>query len=516
MYKLLIVDDDKTIRQNIIRLIDWDTCPFELSGEAYNGKDALQKIRNEPVDLVITDVMMPVMDGISLISQVQQEYPDIVFVVLSNYDDFSYVKNALKIGAIDYLLKFENTRDTVKELLEHAAQEVKSRKERQQQRLEEDAHQKEVYLERMMSYRQEDHCREEILPEQFLKAVRGLFVGVRCQDGSITLRPSMEQLASLLKLPSDRLCFAGGRNEQYLFLNYPAEVSQEEAGIELMQQLNWNVTLWKSRKYLLAVENELADREHFFVRLRHCQEMLDTAFYEPGIRLISSRNFSAFSHRNSLDVYFSMLSDSMKLLQKGKKEEVIELFSRLCRRLEADRLEPEQACFVLEHLLHEINDLSISFDMDLSARFSEELLPTRFLSSFWSLKEIKERFISLIRSLDFESSIQKQGSSNQIVSNALDYMKKHYGEPVSLQDVADAAGVSKTHLCRLFKQHMGSSYNKILNDIRIGRAKQLLSNTDMSIQEISDQVGFSDYRYFKKVFIDLTGIFPTEYRLQNQ
>lgn len=516
MYKLLIVDDDKIIRQNMIQLIDWENSPFELCGESHNGEDALKKIRSGQVDLVITDVMMPVMDGISLISQAHQEYPDIVFVVLSNYDDFSYVKNALKIGAMDYLLKFENTKESVGELLQHAAHEIDRRKDKKRQQIREDIHQKEIYLERMIGYHLGGLEQNSPLPEEFLKNIRGLFVGIRCQDGRNTLRQSMEELATLLKMPSHKLCFAGGKKEQYLFLNYSAQTSLREAVMELMQQLNWNSSLWKSRQYFLAVESEMTNREQFFQKLYHCQRMLDTAFYEPGVRLISARNFIDFSHKDLLDSYLSILSNSIKLLQKGKKEEVIEQISNLCFQLEKDRLEPEQSRFILEHFLHEINNLCISFEISLSEELSEQLVPARFLDHFWSLKEIRSEFIQLVRSLDFESGFQKCEVSNQMVANALEYMKKHYREPISLQEAADAAGVSKTHLCRLFKQHLESSYHRILNDIRIGRAKQLLVNTDMSIQEISEQVGFSDYRYFKKVFIDTTEMFPTEYRFQNQ
>src|SRR5699024_7453484 len=102
---ILIVDDEQKIREGIRRLINWENAGFKIVGEASNGQQAVHLIQRLQPDIVITDLMMPEMDGIELTTIIQKQYPSIRFIVLSSYDDFSLVSQSFKNGAVDYLLK---------------------------------------------------------------------------------------------------------------------------------------------------------------------------------------------------------------------------------------------------------------------------------------------------------------------------------------------------------------------------------------------------------------------------
>lgn len=107
MFKAMIVEDDQLYRYEIRNFIDWEKNGYTIIGEAMNGKHALQLIEQEVPDVVFTDISMPGMNGISLIREMRRSYPYIKIVVLSSYDDFCFVKDAMKLGAIDYILKHE-------------------------------------------------------------------------------------------------------------------------------------------------------------------------------------------------------------------------------------------------------------------------------------------------------------------------------------------------------------------------------------------------------------------------
>ena len=120
MYRVLIVDDDKLIIDDLLLLIDWNKANCDRPERASNGRQALQKLQSEPYDIVLTDIAMPEMDGVEMIRCARQSGINAVFLVISNYDDFVYVKEAMKLGAAEYLLKYEITPENLTEQLRYA------------------------------------------------------------------------------------------------------------------------------------------------------------------------------------------------------------------------------------------------------------------------------------------------------------------------------------------------------------------------------------------------------------
>ena len=105
MYKVMLVDDEKLILQGVLNIIDWDKLGLKITHMVQNGKEALEKYDEEPVDIIITDINMPVINGLELIKSIKEKNKKVKFIVLSGYDDFNYAKQAIGIGVEDYLLK---------------------------------------------------------------------------------------------------------------------------------------------------------------------------------------------------------------------------------------------------------------------------------------------------------------------------------------------------------------------------------------------------------------------------
>ena len=131
MMKVMLVDDCQLILRGLESILDWEANGFCIVGEALNGKQALNKMENEQVDILLTDIQMPIMDGIELIRIVRKKYPDVQIAVLSAYDDFKLVRTAFWLGAQDYLLKQEYDADTLLTLLEKFRMECRIRAEQE-------------------------------------------------------------------------------------------------------------------------------------------------------------------------------------------------------------------------------------------------------------------------------------------------------------------------------------------------------------------------------------------------
>ena len=117
MYRVMIVDDEPYIRKGLKNILNWEQTGFRITSEAHDGSDAFEKLNDRSVDVIITDIRMPNIDGIALIKKVSDTYPGIKFIVLSAYDDFRYVKEAFKLGVTDYVLKSEMTGEQFRRML---------------------------------------------------------------------------------------------------------------------------------------------------------------------------------------------------------------------------------------------------------------------------------------------------------------------------------------------------------------------------------------------------------------
>lgn len=124
MIKVLIVDDEKLVRKGIIALMPWKQFNMEVVGEASNGQKALEFVEDNEVELVITDITMPVLSGFELMKELQQKYPQIFTVVLTCHQDFSYIQDALRAGAIDYIVKTQLEKETLEDVLGRIANRI--------------------------------------------------------------------------------------------------------------------------------------------------------------------------------------------------------------------------------------------------------------------------------------------------------------------------------------------------------------------------------------------------------
>ena len=111
LYRIILVDDEEEVRKSIIRKIDWTAVGFAVVGDAENGEDALEKIENLEPDVVLTDIRMPYMDGLTLAERIRQKYPSMKIVIFSGYDDFEYAKQAIKLNVTEYILKPVNVEE---------------------------------------------------------------------------------------------------------------------------------------------------------------------------------------------------------------------------------------------------------------------------------------------------------------------------------------------------------------------------------------------------------------------
>lgn len=498
MYKILFVDDEKSILEYLPLAIDWELLGITQIFTATGAEKALGIVKREKPDIAVVDVEMPEMDGLTFCRKAQKFCPQIKFVILSAFDRFEYAKEAIVIGVDDYLLKPVDEGELmtlmqriVRELAEHK----KDREERflrQMRILEKEIgnllwdllHQKEPVKEQkdivipreyknlcivMQGYEDERECGEELrkqMGEETLFAAlnNGFYVVLWKQDIQVSMERKIADIrqAFLRKGFHVRLCYVRIRKEEEMF----------QALLRCFYNLERMFYPESERK---TIENNGFGQMEFLLPdlgegLSMLSEDGSIQVFCEGIYQMMDDAFACYGEPVKICGMILDIFIGLKIyLTKCWQEDAMDIF----RRLDVDML---MRCGSRENLYGMVKEY---------------------------LEELKR----------FLARQDKDCGNAYIVRTAKQYTKEHYQDKgLSLQEVADVAGISRTYFSKVFKENTGEKYWDYLSAYRIRKAKELLCNTNLRQAEIRQRVGYESEFHFSRKFKELAGMSPNKFR----
>lgn len=524
----MVVDDDKIIRKNIIESPNWEKNGFCYISEAYDGNDALKKIEEKQPDLIISDICMPCMDGIELIQCVKQKYPHIKFIVLSNYDDFKYVKATLKNGALDYILKYEISKESLDKLL----QQVRETLENEMRKDENNRFLKEIEsklaIEKTNSFW--ERLVEGKLTKQELEAdaktfgvslvpMHGTFLMARCtgNDFKKAFEQAFKRIKDLLKQEDNEIdiwSFKLRNDDIGIYTNFKRELGSTNITLKIMAKIHWipDLKQFNNYPYIISVSDVFHSAQYMMSYAVKTREMLETIYYDPTNKIITSRTFIPFLKKVDMPKYEKEIDRILETLLMKNLPDVFTFIEELVSDIVKSHIDPVLVIEIYHYLIHELNKICRVRNIENISFYSNGIIPLNLLNEVNDIFTAESIIKELIKEIDKELYAVNIISNNEEIKKAIDYIAKNYSSPIGLREVAEAVGLSKNHFCRLFKQETGENFLDYLNNLRIERAKQLLVSTELNINSIAQNVGFSEYRYFKQVFFKYTGSFPSECR----
>lgn len=540
MLKIFLAEDEVIVRETIKRMIPWEDLGFELVGEAADGEMALPLLLRQKPDLLITDIKMPFMDGLTLAKVAKKEIPGLKVVILSGYDDFSYAKQAINIGVEDYLLK-----PITKNALIERLTEIRSRYEHEKT-------QKEYYE----KFHREMQAYEKNSSRDFFEAL---------VSGSMDM---MEIYRRSKKLGLDIV--AEAYNVLIFTMNCEEDFSGQREGyseweaesLELLEEFfseNTSAMLFRCNIFSYGVLIK-GQKETIEENTRSCvseiQRILDrkeqkrqwfVAAGEPVERLsqIQKSYYSAsraFSQRYLYDenilYYDEMASMEKKNVTEDdstylQKVDVNALNPAILQKFLSNGLLEETENFVKDYFYaigqEPLESLVFRNYVTLNVRFSvmsflkEIGCDTRTLEQEDTEDVLSESSKSLENAIAYAEKIisqaialrdQNSGNKNRsILKTAVDFIDSHYmEEDMSLNKAANAANVSANHFSALFSQNMGQTFIEYLTNLRMNKAKEYLRCTSMRSSEIAGEIGYKDAHYFSYLFKKTQGMTPSDYR----
>lgn len=542
MLKIFLAEDEVVVRETIKRMIPWEELGFELVGEAADGEMALPLLIRQQPDLLITDIKMPFMDGLTLARLAKKEIPGLKVVILSGYDDFNYAKQAIGIGVEDYLLK-----PITKNALIERLSEIRSRYEHEKT-------QKEYYE----KFQREMQAYEKNSSRDFFEALVGgsmdmMEVYKRAEKlGLDIVAEAYNVLIFTMNCDED---FSGQRDEYS---------SWEAESLELLENFfagHSSAMLFRSNIFsygvLLKGQRETIEentracvdeirkilsrqdgrREWFLAvgqsveRLSQIQKSYHTASRAFSQRYLYDENILYYDEMETMEhpggqaetedndylqkVDVNALNPAIlqKFLSNGLQEETENFVKDY---FYAIGQEPMESLVFRNYVILNVRFSVISFIKGLGCDTNEmESADTEeVLAESGKNMESAIAYAKKMISQAIEIRDQNSGNKNRsILKTVVDFIDSHYmDEEISLNTVANVANVSSNHFSALFSQNMGQTFIEYLTTLRMNKAKELLRCTGMRSSEIAGEIGYKDAHYFSYLFKKTQGMTPSDYR----
>lgn len=455
MLKVLIVDDDKLTRKGLIASMPWSKYGMEIAGEAGNGVTALEFLKENQVDLVLSDLEMPLMSGLDFMQRAQLLYPNLKFAVLTVHSDFEYIQQALRLGAMDYIAKVQFDQENFDSILKRLSLRIKKEMEKEgkvptgKMRLETD----EIYA------LVEEITEDEDTAEIFLS-----------QNDIRTKRGFKELITGIWVWEYEEM--------PYLFpLNY--------SGCILLRICGVSGIMWETiEKLLLSYKREKFFWEYTGKKEIHIKSYCDMMKKEVPI------DEETFRELKERWLSFQWISEKS-------------LFDKICFDLKKSNITVAKLYHIMLAMENAWNQ---NYGMVTTEKYE---LP----SEFYTWQELENWLYGMYqRTAGIFSRTQYANEVVRSIMEAKKYVDNHYNEHLLSSNLARQFHLSRSYFSICFGDIVGITFNEYLRNIRLEKAKEYLEKTNKNIAEISELVGYEDEKYFGRVFKKEVGISPAEFR----
>ena len=542
MLKIFLAEDEVVVRETIKRMIPWEELGFELVGEAADGEMALPLLIRQQPDLLITDIKMPFMDGLTLARLAKKEIPGLKVVILSGYDDFNYAKQAIGIGVEDYLLK-----PITKNALIERLSEIRSRYEHektQKEYYEKFQREMQAYeknssrdffealvggsMDMMEVYKRAEKLGLDIVAEAYNVLIFTMncdedFSGQRDEYSSWEAE-SLELLENFFAGHSSAMLFRSNIFSYGVLLKGQRETIEENtrACVDEIRKIlsrqdgrrEWFLAVGQSVERLSQIQKSYHTASRAFSQRYLYDE--NVLFYDE-METMEQRGNATDAEDNAylqkVDVNALNPAILQKFLSNGLQEETENFVKDY---FYAIGQEPMESLVFRNYVILNVRFSVLSFLKGLGCNTDEiepedtEEVLTESGKSMESAIAYAENVISRAITLRDQNSGNKNRS---ILKTAVDFIDSHYmEEDISLNTVANVANVSSNHFSALFSQNMGQTFIEYLTTLRMNKAKELLRCTGMRSSEIAGEIGYKDAHYFSYLFKKTQGMTPSDYR----
>lgn len=478
MLNILIVEDEPGAARYLSSIIEQSKMDLSICGIAKNGEEALKSIENTRPDIMITDVRMPVMDGIKLVQIMKKLYPAIPVIIVSGYQEFEYARSALSTGVVDYLIKPVKP-SRLREILSEIQNSVL--KDRQKEWIE---------------FLHSSVCGEaEIVNTlETVKEAETYHIALY-REGGLLSRFNPEQVGRSGEIMASGLYKVSGRDKQeWVFF---AETER-----------------WSQRDFIQIVSNHVRSEEEITstllfpyveVTMRETTKVLQKHFKELEQLIVAGERTEHRGCPNEAvqNGWDPVIADRLDFAIKENRKDVL-----------------ENAIIEIINIFREKKTTLINAEIVIRSYFQHMVRSTYVEVDLSEMEYELDKVFSVVSSFDqFQRDVLNlsfrfitHSTQPLLFDEMRRWMQEHYTIPLSLESASERFRISASYISKLFRKYTGMSFGEALTMTRIEAAKRLIkSEPEMLMKDVAARVGYSDPFYFSKVFKARTGVSPSEF-----
>lgn len=515
MYTYIIIDDESLIRKGTIKKLSSMGDTIQCIGEASDGREGIQLIREQRPDLVILDMQMPGMDGTELLAYLAEQYPGMPLIVISGYRDFDYIKHAIAADAIDYLLK-PFGREAIQECVHRAIERLEN-SETISRQLSDSYEQKEAaYYEYDLQYLTNlilgYHTGEAKISSQrlnFINETHRMMLLTLCFSSQPKDFPIQEWLEE--RGVGDLALFLPGNISPFvsflvLFMPNSGAITPQNLGRQISEALIQE-TRHLNLSLLIGISQVHSDLKELHAAFEESSAALD----HQELTANAQQYFLYQEEQTPQQVVWEKEDEFLFRVEAGMEEEVRkltgQLFSWFSEIPQFTLADAKYYCYYLSNQCRTILNFYLKQDNDASSNSIQNVVSQMF--RIQELQEYYQQFFLNIASLLKNESIY---ALDDVIEQVKIYMEHNYQKDLSQDFIASLFYLNRSYLSSLFRQKTGLKFVDYLNDIRIEKSKDLLANTNRKMYQISRAVGYDNPKYFFRIFKKKVGLTPEQYR----
>lgn len=522
MYKVLIVDDDIFISEGLKYIINWESYSLSVAATVVDGKAAQDYIENNPVDILLTDIRMPIIDGVELIKWIRSRKLDIKCIILSGYDDYEYMREAVKLNIENYLIKPINEIELIETLLN-----IVDKLDKTNPIIPTD---NKSFLAENILYRWiTNHIENDELIERAsllnLSIMQNFYTAVVIdinlrvgQTYNISIAATISVIIENMKknkIANLQSAFLAGPNGDIIFVFAGAQkLDRSKVGQYLTETIN-NVVQLSGMDFFITMGYSVQGYTNLHKSYTSAKMLLDYRLLIPQNQLIDINELYSSQNENRLDEMDFLLIK--KAVLDNDRVKVIQFIKDIYQKNYAmDQIS-------LDYLIHvSIELILILIKMAGSENVSVLLPEIQSVGLYGKIKQLRSKnelqeWVISHYNLYYDEISGKHSTCHPLAMRLIKYIDENFSRlDISLKIIADSFKVNAAYLGRVFKDEINIGFSEYLNQVRIIKAQELVKNTRQPVNIIAKMVGYSSINHFSSMFKRLSGQHPVEYRMQQE
>lgn len=528
MIKIAIVDDEIIFRQYLRTTIDWASYGFEICFEEKNGLDALVQVEVHKPDIILSDINMPFMDGLTFATKIKEKYPEIVTVLITGHNEFEYAKKAIKLGVQDYILKPFEKKELLSTLLD-IKEKIQLKRSEKYMKEEVDAFKKHNLFSILIYNNNEftdDDMKEKLKDYNFFNKTLLFQVAVVEVDGNLDRKNSIEREGGqeeINKILNEAMTVKGNYVSFYdKGGRIISIIEAEEKSIDEDFEKNKYIKFIREVQRKLSCTVTVGIGEHhkslsgIWTSYKEALSSLQNKFILGTNKVIEYNKVTNISYKSGF--YAGNVNENILIsLRLNESKKIEKELDQVLTYIYDNKVSMDYTYAITMGLISVALAYVVELGYGIEKVFGETFYPMEEIRKQKTLQELWSFVKGIFTKVIEYSSENKMTKGKKLVRDAKEFIdKNHYDFDLSIEKIAGCLYINSSYLRARFKKELNITIGDYITMVRMQKAEQLLKSGNIRYSEVSDSIGYKDASYFSKCFKKYFGVTPSEYEIRNK